>query len=88
VGGDAVTTFADADETQHDKIQTCPVCGCGLELENCWNGCDEGYFDGYDDDPLWYDPGDLILCSACGGRGGYLVCPNAEHHDKIKAGDQ
>ena len=42
---------------------------------NCWNGCDEGYFDGYEDDPLWYDEGDLIRCEECRGKGGWPVCP-------------
>lgn len=41
---------------------------------------DEGYFNGYDEDPLWYNPGDLVICSECGGRGGFLECPNAENH--------
>ena len=71
-------------QDERDEIATCSVCGCDLEWEDCWNGCDEGYFDGYDDDPLWYDPGDLILCSECGGRGGYLACPNAEHHERAE----
>ena len=69
-----------------NEIATCSICGCTLEWEDCWNGCDEGYFNGYDDDPLWYDPGDLILCSECRGRGGYLACPNAEHHVQAETG--
>jgi hypothetical protein len=44
----------------------------------CWNGCDGGYFDGYEDDPLWYNPGDVIVCSVCHGTGGWPcpMCPD------------
>lgn len=71
-----------------DDYEYCPICGAVLEWEDCWNGCDDGYFDGYEDDPLWYDPGDLIVCSVCGGRGGYLACPDVESHAKIVAEDK
>jgi hypothetical protein len=40
----------------------------------CWNGCDDGYFDAYEDDPLWYDEGEMEVCSECGGQGGWTVC--------------
>jgi hypothetical protein len=40
----------------------------------CWNGCQDGYFDGYEEDPLWYDPGDMECCTVCGGAGGWAVC--------------
>jgi len=40
----------------------------------CWNGCDDGYFDGYEEDPLWYDEGDMETCAACNGEGGWVVC--------------
>ncbi len=53
----------------------CRKCGTEAEWVDCWNGCDEGFFDGYDEDPLWYNPGDLVRCDVCGGRGGWLVCP-------------
>ena len=40
----------------------------------CWNGCQDGYFDGYEEDPLWYDEGDMETCDICGGEGGWTVC--------------
>lgn len=41
---------------------------------HCWNGCDDGSFDAYEDDPLWNDPGDREACEACHGKGGFVVC--------------
>lgn len=48
--------------------------GCATEWVPCSNGCQDGYFDGYEDDPLWYDEGDFIKCDACGGDGGHMLC--------------
>lgn len=45
-------------------------------------GCEDGFFNMHDDDPLWYDEDDTEMCDICEGRGGYWVCPNAEHHPK------
>lgn len=41
----------------------------------CWQGCDEGYFDAYEDDPINCDEGDLEVCQECKGNGGFQVCP-------------
>ena len=43
------------------------------EWVNCWNGCDDGYFDVYEEDPLWYDPGDTEMCDVCKGKGGWIL---------------
>lgn len=40
----------------------------------CWQGCEDGYFDAYQDDPINNDEGDLELCSECHGEGGWVVC--------------
>lgn len=54
----------------------CPKCG-GFALHfKCWNGCDDGWFDMYDEDPLYYDPGDQEPCDVCDGKGSYWVCQN------------
>jgi hypothetical protein len=37
--------------------------------DNCWNCGGEGYFDAYEQDALWYEPGNLIACNECDGRG-------------------
>lgn len=58
----------------------CEICGSLMTWEDCWNGCDDGYFDMYDEDPLWYDEGDLELCEICHGHGWYYICPNASNH--------
>jgi hypothetical protein len=68
-----------------EPFATCKVCGCILEWMDCWNGCDDGYFDEYEDDPINADPGDLRPCPECRGEGGFLECPNAEHHAQILA---
>jgi hypothetical protein len=44
------------------------------EWVECPAGCEDGYFDGYEEDPLWYDEGDLVPCPVCGGQGGYYWC--------------
>ena len=53
---------------------------------NCWNGCTEGWFDDYEDDPIYCDPGDMSRCDECRGEGGWTVCgecninnPDAEY---------
>ena len=40
----------------------------------CWAGCDDGYVDDYEDDPINCDPGDMSYCSECKGEGGWVVC--------------
>ena len=64
----------------HDRAKdtfTCPKHGEVTHQTawvSCYAGCDEGYFDAYDEDPLWADPGDLEVCSECRGAGGFVVC--------------
>lgn len=29
----------------------------------------DGWLDGYDEDPLWYEPGEMERCASCGGSG-------------------
>lgn len=61
-----------------DGAATCALCHYECDWEDCHAGCDDGYFDGYEEDPLLYDPGDLTECPECGGRGGSYWCPNPE----------
>ena len=63
----------------------CKHCGEEGEWVHCCNGCDDGYFDGYEEDPLWYDEDDLIPCSECRGRGGRWICPNENCPGKLTA---
>jgi hypothetical protein len=49
----------------------------------CWQGCEDGYFDAYEDDPINNDEGDLEICRECKGEGGWVVCAqcNANNPD-------
>ena len=35
----------------------------------CFHCGGEGWIDGYDDDPLWFSPGEMERCASCGGSG-------------------
>jgi hypothetical protein len=59
---------------------TCDICDCELEYEECLLCGGDGYLDKYDDDPLVYEPGELIECPDCYGGGGWWLCPNAKAH--------
>lgn len=62
-------------ELRDESDDGCPVrCGCGGEWVDCWSCGGECNFDAYEEDPLWYDPGDVIGCDICGQRGGFSVC--------------
>lgn len=61
--------------------EVCPDCGnaphqCMCELAESWedSGCcgmcdGSGVIDGYEDDPNWYQPGEMKPCPQCGGTG-------------------
>jgi len=66
--------------SEEDFGPLCPSCGCDLEWEECGRCGGEGWIDVYDDDPLWYDPGDMSPCLQCGGHGGWWVCPDYVNH--------
>jgi hypothetical protein len=36
---------------------------------DCWHCGGDGFIDGYEDDPLWYAPGELERCASCNGSG-------------------
>lgn len=61
-----------------DGAWTCALCHHEMEWEECHSVCDDGYFDGYEDDPIYYQPGEMIACSNCRGEGGTWWCPNKE----------
>ena len=66
-----------------DGAVTCCECDSECEWGPCREGCDDGYFDGYDEDPLWYDHGDLVPCHMCGGQGGDWWCTNSKCKNSI-----
>lgn len=58
-----------------DEAPCCEHCGDALDWEDCGQ-CEDGEFDVYELDPLWYQPGDTEQCTQCGGAGGWHYCPN------------
>jgi hypothetical protein len=56
----------------------CNACGCGMDWVDCWSGCDDGYFDAYEDDPINCFPGEVEECGNCGGKGGWWRCLNSK----------
>ena len=62
-----------------NKAKDTWVCSVHGEVHDtgwvaCWNGCEDGYFDAYEDDPINNDPGVMLRCSECCGHGGWTVC--------------
>lgn len=72
------------DEQECDDWPACPKCGWDLIWEDC-GACEDGQVDVYDEDPLWFDPGDTEDCAQCGGDGGWWCCPNP-NCDTVVAG--
>ncbi len=62
----------------YDYSSECPHCGCS---PICWRhcteiGCEEGFMDESDNDPINYVPGELLYrCSECNGAGNVTWCP-------------
>ena len=47
----------DYDDDNYDDDGDCAFCG------------GDGWIDGYEDDPLWYEPGEMARCASCNGSG-------------------
>lgn len=45
------------DDDNFDDDGDCGFCG------------GDGWIDGYDDDPLWFAPGEMARCASCNGSG-------------------
>jgi hypothetical protein len=82
----------DEDRFRFDERRQTWICpkhgevGDNTAWINCWNGCDDGWVDDYEDDPIMCDPGDVSMCLECRGKGGWTVCgecnldnPDAEY---------
>lgn len=61
--------------------EDCKICGEELQWNECTE-CEDGYYDAYEEDPLWYEPGEVKPCPTCKGKGGWNVCWNQERHPK------
>ena len=58
-----------------DGAMTCFLCNTEMDWEECSACGGDGFFDGYEKDPNWYQPGECVDCSQCGGQGGDYWCP-------------
>ncbi len=65
---------------EQDESQFCTKCGDPLEWVDCPDCGGDGVREVYEEDPLWYDPGDTEPCNPCLGQGGWWECPNAARH--------
>ncbi len=61
-----------------EGILVCALCNAEMEWEDCSACGGDGFFDGYEEDPNWYQPGELADCCQCGGNGGDHFCPTRE----------
>lgn len=57
---------------------SCPKCGHRpLHSRDCNNGCEDGFFDESDDDPINFMPGESDRpCDECRGTGIERWCPS------------
>lgn len=58
-----------------DGALTCALCHSEMEWAECMACGGDGFFDGHEEDPNWYNPGDTVDCSQCAGQGGDHWCP-------------
>lgn len=71
-----------AAQNDEPEFPTCPICGGYMEWAYCWNGCDDGYFDEYETDPINFVEGEEVYpCTECHGKGGYWICANLPHSE-------
>jgi hypothetical protein len=67
----------DWDDEIWDGDDPCPRCGHYYTSYRKCEYCDDGIVDDlYEEDPLWYDPGDWEYCQHCHGKGYYSWCRN------------
>ena len=86
--------YVDLDETA-ERQQTdeqyqgrdaplCMACNEPMEWIECWNCGGEGYYSGWEYDPLLYSMDDDIPCPTCNHRGGWYSCVNSHCIEKQK----
>lgn len=65
------------DDFEEDYDTPCPSCRhVPTRYRDCNAiGCEDGYIDLYEDDPLWYDEEDVEVCRECNGTGVQRWCP-------------
>jgi hypothetical protein len=68
----------DDDQIEDEYDTSCPSCGHS-PIRSCRCralGCDDGWIDRYDEDPMWYDEDDPEMCTECYGTGVERWCPS------------
>ena len=65
------------DDYDLDFDTDCPFCGHSpTHYRRCVNiGCDDGFFDLNEDDPILFSPGETEVCTECWGTGVEHWCP-------------
>lgn len=58
-----------------DGAMTCFLCDAEMDWAECSACGGDGFFDGYEEDPINYSPGEDVTCHQCGGEGGDYWCP-------------
>ena len=63
---------------EFDLSVACPECGHEpTHWRRCTNaGCNDGYIDLFDGDPLWHDLTSTAVCEECNGAGVERWCPS------------
>lgn len=75
------------DDDIEDIDKPCPNCKAPTtRIKPCTVfGCDEGYIDEYEDDPINYAPGESFSeCSECHGFGVHHWCPQCGYDMHLK----
>jgi len=64
---------------RHEEVDfsddQCPNCGHECFTCPCSDCGGDGCHDGYEEDPLLFDPGDVFECHMCRGEGHFCWCP-------------
>lgn len=62
---------------EDEDYEECPKCGyVPIRWKNCdVIGCEDGYIDMYDEDPVFFSPGEMEMCDECCGTGIVRWCP-------------
>jgi hypothetical protein len=61
--------------------EPCPKCDSDYTHARRCNvlGCDDGWIDLYEEEPMFYYEGDREMCSECHGTGQQRWCPKCGH---------
>lgn len=65
------------EDFEEDYDLECTHCGHSpIRSRDCDRCGGEGFRDDlYEEDPLWYDPDEIMTCSECSGKGTMHWCP-------------